>query len=115
MNIAICGLDCAGCPAYIVHTTGDKVLQKATAKKWTEEYGHEMSPEMVDCAGCAAVSGPHIGYCAVCEIRKCGLEKQVENCAFCADYPCATLSGFFGKAVQAKENLEKIRAGRKSL
>lgn len=110
MHIAICGLDCSVCPAFIVHTTGDKVLQKETARTWSQEYGHDMAPEMVDCAGCGAVDGPHIGYCAVCEIRKCGLSRQVENCAFCLDYPCAMLSSFHEKAVAAKPNLEKIRA-----
>ena len=114
MNTAICGLDCSVCPAFIVHTTGDKVLQKETAKKWAEEYGSDIAPEMVDCAGCAVPNGPHIGYCSMCEVRKCGTAKKVANCALCSDYACATLSGFFEKAPHAKANLDKIRAELKS-
>ncbi|MBN1938549.1 MAG: DUF3795 domain-containing protein [Candidatus Aminicenantes bacterium] len=113
MNIAICGLDCSICPAFIVHATGDKTLQKETAKKWSEEYGGDISPEMVDCAGCTALDGPHIGHCFECEIRKCGLGKKVENCAVCSDYACAVVSAFIDKVPPAKANLEKIRAARK--
>jgi len=110
MKIAICGLDCAVCPAYVVHQTGDMDLQKKTAEQWAKEYGADIKPEMVDCVGCVVVEGPHIGHCFECEIRKCGLAKGVENCAVCTLYPCATVSVFIDKVPQAKTNLEKIRA-----
>ena len=110
MKIAICGLDCAVCPAYIVHYTGDKALQKKTAELWKKEYEADITPDMVDCVGCVVVSGPHIGHCFECEIRKCGLARKVANCAVCALYPCAIVSAFIEKAPPAKANLEKIRA-----
>lgn len=110
MNIAICGLDCSVCPAYIVHQTGDAALREKTAEEWKKQYGAEITPEMVDCAGCTVLEGPHIGYCFECEIRKCGLEKNVANCALCALYPCALISPFIEKVPAAKANLEKIRA-----
>lgn len=78
MNIAICGLDCSVCPAYVVHQTGDAALREKTAEEWKKQYGAEITPEMVDCAGCTVLEGPHIGYCFECEIRKCGLEKLRE-------------------------------------
>ena len=110
MNIAICGLDCSVCPAYIVHQTGDAALREKTAEEWKKQYSAEITPEMVDCAGCTVLEGPHIGYCFECEIRKCGLEKNVANCALCALYPCALISPFIEKVPAAKANLEKIRA-----
>ena len=110
MNIAICGLDCSVCPAYVVHQTGDAALREKTAEEWKKQYGAEITPEMVDCAGCTVLEGPHIGYCFECEIRKCGLEKNVANCALCALYPCALISPFIEKVPAAKANLEKIRA-----
>ncbi|MCX6565092.1 MAG: DUF3795 domain-containing protein [Candidatus Aminicenantes bacterium] len=110
MKIAICGLDCAVCPAYIVHQTGDKALQKKTAGEWKAQYGADITPEMVDCVGCVMVRGPHIGHCFECEIRKCGLAKKVKTCAACVLYPCPIISGFIEKVPPAKANLEKIRA-----
>jgi len=115
MNIAICGLDCAVCPAFIVHQTRDKVLQMKTAEQWAKEYGADIKPEMVDCVGCTVVDGVHIGHCFECEIRKCGLARRVENCAVCTLYPCATVSVFIDKVPPAKANLEKIRAEAKAV
>jgi hypothetical protein len=114
MKIAMCGLDCAVCPAYIVHDTGDLVLREKTAREWKEQYGADITPEMVDCVGCTVAEGVHIGHCFECEIRKCGLGKKVENCAVCLDFPCAVVSGFIEKVPPAKANLENIRAGQKS-
>jgi hypothetical protein len=48
-------------------------------------------------------------YCDVCEIRKCGQEKQVKNCAYCADYSCEKLDKFFDMAPGAKATLEEIK------
>jgi len=56
----------------------------------------------------------HIGHCGVCEIRKCGLDRKVENCALCTDYPCGTLSPFLANVPPAKANLEEVRRTQQS-
>jgi len=114
MKIAMCGLDCAVCPAYIVHHTGDAALREKTAKQWTEEFKTDVTPEMIDCVGCLAAEGVHNGYCSACEIRKCGLSKGAENCGVCADFPCPVVSAFIEKVPAAKANLEAVRAGRRN-
>jgi hypothetical protein len=41
-------------------------------------------------------------YCATCKVRACAIEKNVQNCAACADYDtCAEM-----KAVIARESKE---------
>ena len=53
----------------------------------------------------------------MCEIRKCGLSKNVDNCALCNEYPgCNVLNEFLKMApeegaIKIKNNLEKIKAG----
>jgi hypothetical protein len=111
--IAFCGLDCSVCPAYIAHATNDQALREKTAKEWSTQYGADISPDRVNCVGCTPVKGVHIGHCAECAIRKCGLEKKVANCGVCADYGCAIVGPFIDKVPQAKANLEVVRAGRK--
>jgi hypothetical protein len=111
--IAICGLDCAVCPAYIAYTTNDDALRAKTAEQWAKEYGAEISPEKVNCVSCVVSEGVHIGYCFECKIRKCGLEKNVLNCAYCVEYPCAILGPFIEKVPPAKANLEAVRASLK--
>lgn len=110
--LAICGLDCAACPAYIAHNTLDRALQEKTAKEWAQQFKFDFTPEMIDCVGCTVAGGPHIGHCAECEMRKCGLEKKVQNCAYCAEYPCAVIGKFIENVPPAKANLEEVRAAR---
>jgi aerobic-type carbon monoxide dehydrogenase small subunit (CoxS/CutS family) len=56
-----------------------------------------------------AKEGRHINHWNVCEIRKCGMEKGVKNCAYCIDYSCQKLTAFLENSPEAKETLEEIR------
>jgi len=73
-------------------------------------YGADIKAGDINCEGCATKGGVHFGYCNICEIRACGIERKIENCAFCDDYACDRLVGFFEMAPEAKVNLEAIRA-----
>jgi len=110
-KISICGLDCSICPAFIAFTTDDQSLREKTAGEWSKAYGFAFTPELINCVGCTKFEGVHIGHCFECGIRKCGFEKSVENCAVCAEYPCALIADFIAKVPPAKVNLEEIRAG----
>jgi len=107
--IAYCGLTCTGCPAYIAARDDNDELRKKTAEEWSKAYGAELKPGDINCDGCIATGGRHIGYCAVCEIRKCGMERGVENCAHCADYACEKLEVFLNQVPAARATLEDIR------
>jgi hypothetical protein len=106
-KIAFCGLDCAACPAYIAYHTNDQALRKKTAPEWSVRYNANLKPDDINCVGCTEISGPHIGHCAECEIRRCGLKKQVTNCGTCAEYPCPTIKAFHEQIPDdiAKNNL----------
>ncbi|NLI98259.1 DUF3795 domain-containing protein [bacterium] len=110
--ISICGLNCAECSAYIAYKTDDNALREKTAKEWSKQYGFAFTPEHINCAGCLEAEGPHIGHCSECEIRKCGQERGVANCAHCPDYACEKLAKFLDMVTAAKKNLEEIRANR---
>jgi hypothetical protein len=111
--ISICGLDCQVCPAFIAHRTNDQNLREKTAREWAAQYGADIKPEMVNCVGCTTLEGVHIGHCDECAMRKCGLAKNVANCALCPEYPCALIAGFIANVPAAKANLEEIRASPK--
>jgi len=110
--IAFCSLNCAICPAYQATQHDDFEARRQTAERWSELFRTEIKPEGIYCDGCQTEGGRLFSYCRVCEIRLCGRERGVENCALCADYPCDKLSRFFEIAPQTKEGLEKIRADR---
>ena len=112
--LAMCGLDCAACPAYIAHKTNDQALRVKTAAEWSKQFNVAMKPEDINCVGCLRTKGPQIGHCAECEIRKCGLAKKVKNCALCADYPCDKISKFIAQVPPAEANLDEVRRARQN-
>lgn len=108
--IAVCGLDCAACPAYIASMTNDDALRKKTAAEWSKAYNFDCTPEMVNCHGCLATDGVQIGHCAECGIRKSAIAKGYTNCAACGEYAtCAQLADFFKAAPEAKKTLDSLR------
>jgi hypothetical protein len=48
-------------------------------------------------------------HCTVCEIRKCGMDQEVVNCAHCDEYACDKLTKFFEMVPDAKKTLDEIR------
>jgi hypothetical protein len=111
-KISVCGLDCAVCPAHLAFLTNDQALREKTAVEWSKAFGAELTADMINCVGCTAAEGVHIGHCYECVMRKCGFDHQVANCGECADYGCATIAAFLEKVPPAKANLEAVRAAR---
>lgn len=102
MIVAFCGITCTNCKAFIATKENNDTKREEIAKEW------KIKPEEVNCDGCINPNGRHINYWSTCEIRKCGAERKVENCAYCIDYTCEKLDKFHEHASKAKETLEEI-------
>jgi HAD superfamily hydrolase (TIGR01509 family) len=108
--IAFCGLNCDECPAYIATQKDDDAERKRVAKMWAEEFNApELTYDKINCDGCLQTDGRLFQHCLVCNIRKCGMERELENCAFCDDFACDKLEEFFGFVPEAKVNLQELR------
>jgi hypothetical protein len=107
--IAFCGITCTACPAFLATQKDDDSERKKVADLWSKQFNAEIKPEDINCDGCLSESGQLFGHCEVCEIRKCGQEKRVTNCAHCADYACEKLNNFIDQVPDAKTTLEEIR------
>jgi hypothetical protein len=108
--LGMCGLDCAVCPAFIAHKTNDEALRVKTSGEWSKQFNVDIQPADIDCVGCLKTKGVHVGHCAECEFRKCGMAKKVKNCALCSDFAsCQMIGGFLAKVPPAKANLEEVR------
>ncbi|UCE96050.1 MAG: hypothetical protein JSV51_00065 [Candidatus Bathyarchaeota archaeon] len=51
-------------------------------------------------------------------MRICGLQRKIENCAYCEEYPCKKLESLLKSfqtvsGAEAKRNLEKIKGSNK--
>lgn len=111
--VAYCGIVCSECKGYVATQANDAAALEALAAEVREKHGVvDATAESVRCDGCLSADGRKIAYCAQCEVRACGVERGVANCAYCDDYDaCAKLAGFFGFAPGAKATLDAIRAG----
>ena len=109
-QIAYCGLVCTDCLAYIASQADDDKQRKEVAETWTKEYKIDFKPEDINCDGCTS-TGKHVGNCGMCEIRKCGQEKGVINCAYCSDYSCDKTDEFFKMVPACKKTLDAIKQG----
>jgi hypothetical protein len=107
--IGYCGIVCSDCPVLIATQKDDCAERKRVAELFTKQYGREYKPEDINCDGCFSSSPRIFFYCDVCEIRKCGREKNVRNCACCVDYPCETLSKLLAAYPKAKGTLDKLK------
>lgn len=106
--IACCGLDCSKCEGYLATKDDDDSKRKEVAKKWSVMYGGDIKPGDINCSGCRP-EGPKFTYCNVREIRKCCMEKGLENCAGCDMYACEKLEEFFKMAAEARKALDNLR------
>jgi len=108
--ISYCGLICTECPAYLATVNDDDTERQRVAEMWSKQFGGDFRASDINCDGCLT-GGTLFSHCKVCEIRKCGMERDVENCAHCGNYACEKLSGFLSNIPMAKETLEKVREG----
>ncbi len=108
---AYCGLNCIECGAYEATQNDDDEKRSEVATIWSKMFKADIRPEHINCDGCQAKDGRLFSHCEVCEIRTCGMEKKVDNCGHCDEYPCGKLDFVFEAAPDAKQCLNGINAG----
>ncbi len=108
--ISFCGLTCSECGAFQATQADDDKKRAEVAELWSKQYDTDIKPEDINCYGCLSKGKVVFSHTRVCEIRKCGMEKGVLNCAHCSDYPCESLEKFFELVPASKEILDEIRS-----
>lgn len=108
--IAFCGSHCHECGAFLATGDDDDEKRAEVAKLWSKQYNADIKPGDINCGGCMSDGGALFNYCLVCEIRKCGNEKGIVNCAYCEDYACEKIEKFFHVAPECKKRLDEIRS-----
>jgi len=106
--IAICGLDCEKCDAYIATKNNDQSLREKTAKLWSKLNHTSILPEHINCEGCR-MNGAKTVFCSsLCEIRKCAVAKKMDTCGGCPEKDsCPKVTAIWQNNPTAKENLQK--------
>jgi len=108
--IAYCGIQCTDCRAFIATQRNDSKLKEEVAKAWSTKK-ETLKTEDINCDGCLATGRRLFKFCGTCRVRRCGQEKGVENCAYCREFPCEKLTGFWKgfRLTKPKATLERIR------
>jgi len=114
--IAVCGLDCGSCEAHQATQANDEQAKERIAAKWRVEYNNPTCDvAYVTCDGCRAFGGRLGGHCLECDIRACGVARQLPNCGYCDDFEtCEKLSRFLKAVPFVRATLEDVRASRPS-
>jgi hypothetical protein len=109
--IAVCGLDCAECEAYLATQANDEEWKKRVAAGWETAYHiPEVSLIDVTCDSCLATSGRLSKHCYECDIRLCGITRGLPNCAHCPDFEtCEKLDRFSQFVPNVRTTLAEIR------
>jgi hypothetical protein len=85
---AYCGLYCGSCETLRAWREKDYLL----LKKEAEESGRLQ--EEIRCEGCK--SDDVIFWCQRCRIKGCAIERGLDFCSACIDFPCDLLLEFEG-------------------
>lgn len=109
-KVSYCGIDCYECPAFLATKADDDAKRAEVAEQWSKEFNADIKPEDINCNGCQSDTGLLFGHCQVCDIRKCAMEKEIKNCAYCSDYSCEKLDSFFKMVPDAGKMLEDIKS-----
>ncbi len=108
--IAYCGLACHECEAFQATKDDDNKKRVKVAKRWSKRYNTIFERQDINCDGCKSQTGRLFKYCQTCEIRQCGVEKGIDNCGYCREYPCEKLDPIFMVAPGLKERLDTIKS-----
>ena len=93
--IAPCGVFCGVCPYLVAYKRKDERLKEKLAKS----IG--IKPEQIVCDGC--MSKNPLFFCKTCKIKSCVIEKGIESCALCEDYPCDHIKNYPYKPFLVRE------------
>ena len=90
--MGICGDNCRYCPRYIATQEGGKEALERVKELWVRLGLRE--PDFpaghMACQGC-----PFQNKCAYAQLRACILDKGIESCGVCGDYPCKHMAVVF--------------------
>jgi len=83
---APCGLYCGVCAVLIAHRDNNTKFKE----RLTAVYG--VTVDEIKCKGC--LSDELFAYCRTCSIRACAIDKGIEGCHQCDEFPCKLIDDF---------------------
>jgi hypothetical protein len=63
--IAVCGIECHQCPAFLATRENDDLKRKEVAEMWSKDFKAEIKPEDINCEGCTSGKERLFSHCQV--------------------------------------------------
>ena len=94
--IARCGFKCNLCLIYRDNLKKDERNRQKFRDGLEKYYGDKLTLEECYCDGCMTPDSANpVRISKDCTVRPCAIEKGLENCAYCEEYPCENLERKF--------------------
>jgi predicted RNA-binding Zn-ribbon protein involved in translation (DUF1610 family) len=88
--LAPCGLYCGVCSIYIAHRDNNLKFKERLLPVYK---AFAKTIEDISCTGCLS-SDVVFPVCNVCSIKKCCMDKEIDGCHQCDDFPCKFIENF---------------------
>jgi len=95
--VAPCGIDCGNCVLYL--SRHDDVLMERLLARGIPK-------EKLPCEGCRNVEGDCPVIAQKCDTYRCVLEREIQFCFECTEYPCGKLCPSADRADVLPHNLK---------
>ena len=102
-----CGHDCSKCVTYIATQTNNDDFRRQAQNFYKESFGLDIPLEKFYCDG--GRSKNMFELCMVCPFKKCCIERGIDSCSKCSEYPCKEISDYQAKYVNKCNQLENKR------
>jgi len=99
-----CGHDCSKCVTYIATQTSNEDLRRQAQRFYKESFGLDIPLEKFYCNGGRSKNAFEL--CKDCPFKKCCIERGVDACGKCSEYPCKDISDYQEKYVNKCNQLE---------
>jgi hypothetical protein len=88
--LAPCGLYCGVCSIYIAHRDNNLKFKE---KLFPIYKAFAKTLDDISCTGCLS-SGVVFPVCRACSVKKCCVDKGIDGCHQCDDFPCKYIQNF---------------------
>ena len=101
-KMSMCGFNCATCIIYIETKNND--LDEIRRLMYNADESETI--ETLGCLGCSDKNNKN-KFCNMCLIRKCSIQKDLDSCGKCDNFPCYKLSNNSNSSLEVLEEINK--------
>jgi len=83
-HLAYCCIDCNRCDLLVATRSNDDELKAKVAETWGIDKQEDFKLKDFKCFGCKSGKPGHSDE--GCPVKKCAIDKKLQNCAYCNDF-----------------------------